>query len=64
MKTAGAFADATARLDWKSDRQFDLGVYALLLGKREEADAWMTKAGDIKWEYKEALIALLDAPAK
>jgi predicted RNA-binding Zn-ribbon protein involved in translation (DUF1610 family) len=61
-KVASGFIDATERLDYKSDRQFDLGILLLQNGKKEEADTWMTKAGDIKWEYKEALIPLLDGP--
>ena len=63
VKVATAHIDALSRLDFKSDRQFDLGVFLLSQGRTAEAEAWMVKAGDIKWEYKEGAILLLDAPA-
>jgi hypothetical protein len=62
VKVATAQIDALSRLDFKSDRQFDLGVFLLSQGRAAEAEAWMVKAGDIKWEYKEGTILLLDAP--
>ena len=62
VKVATAFIDANSRLDYKSDRQFDLGVFLLQQGRTKDADEWMTKAGDIKYEYKEAVMLLLDGP--
>ncbi len=63
VKVATAQINALSRLDFKSDRQFDLGVFLLSQGQAAEAEAWMVKAGDSKWEYKEGTILLLDGPA-
>jgi hypothetical protein len=62
-KVASAFITATARLDYKADRQFDLGVLLHLHGKTAEADEWVKKAGDIKYEYLEAGLLLFEPPA-
>jgi predicted RNA-binding Zn-ribbon protein involved in translation (DUF1610 family) len=63
-KVATAFIIATARLDYKSDRQFDLGVLLLLHGRTQEADALIAKAGDSKYEYLEAGMMLFTPPAE
>ena len=61
-KVATSFITATARLDYKSDRQFDLGILLLQHGKTKEADAWIAKAGDIKYEYLDAAMMLFELP--
>ncbi len=61
-KVATAFLTATARLDYKSDRQFDLGILLLLHGRTKEADALIAKAGDTKYEYLEAGMLLFAPP--
>jgi len=61
-KVAAGFIAGTARLDYKSDRQFDLGVLLLLHGKTKEADQWITLAGDTKYEYKDAGMMLFPLP--
>jgi hypothetical protein len=63
-KVANAFITATARLDYKSDRQFDLGVLLLLHGRTQEADALIAKAGDSKYEYLEAGMLLFAPPTE
>jgi hypothetical protein len=63
-KVASSFGTATARLDYKADRLFDLGVLLHLHGKTKEADELVAKAGDIKYEYLEAGLLLFEPPAE
>ncbi len=60
MAAARTFIDATSQLDQKSNRQFDLGIFALMLHREADARAWMSKGAEIKYEYQEAMGVLLD----